>query len=344
MKISTRWHPILLCFLACPALAAPDRPILTFVQGEVMILSSPRDRSHSDAEVPKGHLRSKFNGKHYLSQRPSVGDEVAIDAWIRTFPGARARLVYPNGDQLNVGPGTFFRIESRKPDAEAPSREGMTFEYGAVRAIISKSGPRSGIRIRSRSATLGVRGTDFVIEELGAHRENSITSVTLIRGRLSVQSKGKGATQEVQTGETAFADATQGARKFATSQTELKRSMVLTEQSPAAAPRPAMLQPEVAEKLKALENQARETTVQDMIQYAKTPEEKARIQALARDSSSAQKLNATAVAVLVVKAPSDSPGLKLVREEDRRNRKLTDTELKELEGDAYRKYYDSTQE
>jgi hypothetical protein len=183
-----------------------------------------------------------------------------------------------------------------------------------------------------------------VIEELGVHRGNSTTSVTLIRGSLLVQSKGKGATQEVRAGETAFADATQGARKFATSQTELKRSMVLTEQSRAAAPSPAMLQPEIAEKLKALENQARETTVQDMIQYAKTPEEKARIEALARDGSSAQKLNAEAVAVLVVKAPSDSPGLKLVREEERKNRKLTDTELKELEGDAYRKYYDSTQE
>jgi hypothetical protein len=337
------WGLLISAGLPLSAWAGSDRPILTLVQGEVMILSSPRDRSHGDSEVPKGQVRSKFDGKHYLSRKPAVGDEVELDAWIRTFPGARARLVYPNGDQLNVGPGSFLKIESRKPDDESASREGMTFEYGSVRAIISKTGPRSGIRIRSRSATMGVRGTDLVIEELGSRRGDSTTAVTLIRGSLSVQPKGARAAQEVRSGETAMTGSKSGARKYATSQTELKRSLVLTEQSPAVQVRPESVRPEVAEKLKALEKQAREATVEDMVRYAATPEEKARIEALARDGASAQKLNAAAVAVLVVKAPADSPGLKLVREEDRKNRKLTDSELKELEGDAYQKYYDSTQ-
>jgi len=313
---------------------ASDQPVVTLAQGEVTILSAPRAGAHDS--VPAGFSRSKFEGKFYLSKKAIIGDAVALQSWVRTMPGARARLVYPNGDQLNVGPGSFFSLEMQK----GAKAETLNFEYGMVRSIISKSGPRSGFRVRTPSAVMGVRGTDFVIEELAGQKA---TSLTLIRGAVSLQPNGVKVAQEVKTGETAIAESAKAPEKFATSQTELKRALVLTEKSKVIPAESVEVPSQVAEQVKKLEAQARETTVKDVVQYAATPEEKARLQKIVATAEDVQAINAAAVQLRVEQAPKDSPGLQRIIEETRKTTKRTEVDLRELEKDPYQKYFDSTQ-
>jgi hypothetical protein len=335
-----------LAMICIPRAFAGDAPVLTLAQGEVMILASPQSTAHEEA--PAGFTRSKFQGKYYLAKRALLGDALEYDSYIRTLPGARARLVFPNGDQFNVGPASFFKIEKGGSAGKGKSEgDTLKMDYGMVRAIISKGGPRSNFRVRTPSAVMGVRGTDFVVE--GSSGPGHGTSLTLIRGAVAlapVDAKGAGAKpQEIKAGETAFTEKSKVPEKFATSQAELKRVVVLTEKS-ATAP-VAQAAPEVADKVaeavQKLESQARESTVKDLVRYAQTPEEKAKLEKLSGGGADARALNDAAVELRVEKAPVDSPGLKRIIENIKKSTKRSAVELKDLEKDPYGTYFEGTQ-
>jgi hypothetical protein len=304
-----------------PAFAAGEA-IVTQLQGEVMLLSAPQADSH--AVVPEGQLRAKFEGMHYLSRKARVGDRVELPGCVRTLPNARARLVYPNGDQINVGPGTFFRLDDVRS---------MKMDYGLVRAIISKAGPRNQLKVRTASAVMGVRGTDFVVEAQGAANP---TSLTLIRGSVSLQPEGVAVAREIKTGETAVAEVAKPPETYKTSQIELKRALVMTEKTgnpsttgPAAEPLP--------EIVRQLEAQAKATTVQDIVGYASTPEEKERLQKAAEKATDAAALNAAVIRMRVARAPEQSPRSELIREEMQKF--APEAESKPAEKNEFDKYF-----
>jgi hypothetical protein len=323
---------ILVSFVyAAPVFAATGDPVLTQSQGDVQLFAQPSETSH--AVVPAGFVRSKFEGKHYLTKKVSLGDELPVEAWLRVFPGGRARLVYPNGDQINVGPGSFFKLE------DGGKTKGMKMEYGMIRAIISKQGPRSNFKVRTPSATMGVRGTDFVVEIAGAKTQ---TALTLIRGSVSLRPEGVATEKEIQTGQTAVAEVKKAAETFETSKVELKRALVLTERATAVGPKDATAEP-VSEAVKKLEVQAKQTAVKDVMDYARTPEEKARFLKLAERSADAQAFNQAVVQIQVAQAPVESPRSKQILREIKQRTKRTDVELRDLEKDPYQQYFDSTQ-
>lgn len=327
--------------LPCAMASAGDQPVLTLVQGEVIILSSPQGEAHEEAAP--GFTRSKFQGKYYLAKKALLGDGLEYDSYIRTLPGARARLVYPSGDQFNVGPATFFKIEKGSKSGNAKA-DTLQMDYGMVRAVISKGGPRNNFRVRTPSAVMGVRGTDFVVE--GGNGSSKGTSLTLIRGTVElapVDAKGASSKpQLVEAGETAFTEKAKAPEKFATSQAELKRVVVLTEKSAAAPVVEAT--GEAAARIQKLETQARDSTVKDLVQYAQSPEEKARLEKLSESGADVKALNAAAVELRVEKAPTDSPGLKRIIEQIRKSTKRSALELKDLEKDPYGTYFEGTQQ
>jgi hypothetical protein len=301
-----------------PLAHAAGEAVVTQMQGEVMILALPQAEPH--ASVPEGQSRAKFEGQHYLSRGAKVGERIELPGCVRTLPNARVRLVYPNGDQINVGPGTFFRLEDTRS---------MKMDYGLVRAIISKAGPRSQLKVRTASAVMGVRGTDFVVESVGATNQ---TALTLLRGSVSLKPEGVEVAREVKTGETAVAEVAKPPETYKTSQIELKRALVMTEKTekaPASEP--------VPEGVKQLEAQAKATTIQDIVGYAKTPEEKERLQKAAEKAVDAAALNAAVVRMQVAKAPVESPRAELVREEMKR---VAPESVKPAEKNAFDKYFD----
>lgn len=159
---------------------------LTQLQGEVKLFTHPSKK----IEGPAPH--ALFEGEYYSVRDAKSGDQVENGNILRTPVGAQARVVFENGDQFNLGGGTAYRIfwdsKARKPGAAAvkgavkPMTE-LQLMYGKLRGVISKAGPRNRLSIKTRTAVMGVRGTDFFIADEG----DKGTEVSVLRGAVEVK-------------------------------------------------------------------------------------------------------------------------------------------------------------
>ncbi len=159
---------------------------LTAVEGEVILLSRPSKKFSNTTPPPV-----MYEGEYFQSQLAQVGMHVEKGNVLRTTLQGRARVIYENGDQFNVAPGTAYRIDwQEKLDAKSNAKSKnfetrMELLHGKIRGIIDKAGPRNQLRIRTRAAVIGIRGTDFTINCEGAENK---TEVSILRGAVEVRS------------------------------------------------------------------------------------------------------------------------------------------------------------
>jgi len=161
---------IILSFVFEPTPVIAEDATITRLSGKVQILSLGMEKSDSEATTVK------FEGNFYTFRAGKVGLKVIVGNIIQTGLKGKVRLVYPNGDQIHVGSATSYRIlKTKKPEVK--------IDFGKVRAQISKKGRRKRLGIRTMSATLGVRGTDFYVYDSGRLGQ---TEVSVLRGQVNV--------------------------------------------------------------------------------------------------------------------------------------------------------------
>lgn len=169
----------LVSLLLCSTTIAADHVgVIVKVQGNAELLADP-----STKVIGKGpHVL--FEGKYYQLQKMRLGLKVDNGAVIRTNKDSKVKIVFKNGDQFNIGEATSYRISwtakkmNGKDDAST-----VDLMYGTLRGIVSKKGPRSGMKVQTKHAVMGVRGTDFYIGQKGTSGESSIS---VLRGKVSV--------------------------------------------------------------------------------------------------------------------------------------------------------------
>ncbi len=165
------------------AIASEQAGTITQLEGKVMLFTNPAKTPGSGGA--KEGARALFEGQYYLVRDAKLGDRVEQGNILRTPPAAKARVVFENGDQYNVGPGTAYKVswksDSQDPGAASPE---VNLMYGKLRGIVAKGGPRSKLQVRTASATMGVRGTDFFI---ASQDEDKGTEVSIIRGAVEVK-------------------------------------------------------------------------------------------------------------------------------------------------------------
>jgi hypothetical protein len=302
---------------------------LTQVEGDVKVFSHPSKTLQKDSGT---HVL--YEGEYYIAANASVGDKVDQGNIVRTAPGAKARVVFDNGDQINVGPATAMRIFWNKDARIANTR--MDLAYGKIRGIVEKGGPRSHLQIRTRTATMGVRGTDFFIADSG---NDGGTEVSIMRGAVEVTPKVAGAKPvEVKQGMSAdvppvnppvaekkaeagkaLAPVAPAVELRKTTQEELagiQKSSTIDKKAEA----PAAAKPEVA----ALEKKAVATTLKDIKIY--DPKLYAALES--KKPTSTDEINAHVVKELAKEAPK-APA----------NHKPYKSEVDDLEQGAYEKYF-----
>ena len=180
------WKNVLLMCAATSAvtgatsvLASDQIGTVTDIQGDVKLFTHPSKTLQKTDGV---HVL--FEGEYYLVGQAKPGQKLEHGNILRATPGAKARVIYNNGDQFMVGPGTAFRVFWDKDSPSANTR--IELAYGKVRGVVEKGGPRSHLQIRTKTATMGVRGTDFFIADDGA---DGGTEVSIIRGAVKVEPK-----------------------------------------------------------------------------------------------------------------------------------------------------------
>lgn len=324
---------------------------LTQLEGDITLFSNPSKTLHKEGSDKP---RALFEGEYYLFEKPKVGDRVQLGNIVRTALGSKVRVVFDNGDQFNVGPGTAYRVFWDKDSAKGQTE--VKLMYGKLRGVIEKGGPRSQLKVRTRSATMGVRGTDFFIAE---NPKDGETEISVIRGSVEVKAEAPKGTpeaeepkaQEIPSGfsativaqpevmtpaKTTTAQAADGAKAAPiaplvvpvieirkTTQEDLsgiKKSSELAK-APEA---PVTQSKELTQKLEKLESKAVETTLKDIKKY--DPKLFAKLET--QTVKNTNELNASAVETLIKEAPK-AP----------KKRKPFKSELDDLENGAYEKYF-----
>lgn len=86
------------------------------------------------------------------------------DVFVTSSNGA-VKLLFNDRSIVDVGPSTLFEVKKFEPKQGNDRQVDLDLTYGAVRSVITKPLQGKGrFRIRTPSATMGVRGTEFLVK------------------------------------------------------------------------------------------------------------------------------------------------------------------------------------
>jgi hypothetical protein len=167
----------------------------------------------------------KVGGK---AQAMKPGFDVKEGDVINTASDGKAKIMLEDKTILDIGPSALFKVEKYSANHGGDRNIGLSMPYGTTRVAVSKPIAAGGkFQIRTRTATMGVRGTEFVVQsEMGA------TIAAAIAGPSQDKSGGKsksGAADKASTKVTVI----QGKVEVAQTKTESKEGEA---RKPAAAP------------------------------------------------------------------------------------------------------------
>jgi len=130
--------------------AALLAPLLAFAQGQVQHLSGTLHVQRADGSV------------RLLSEKSQVltGDVVSTER------DSYAQIRMTDGGQITLRPNTQLRIEGYQFSEQEPAKDSFVFALlkGGLRAVtglIGKRVNRDAYKLRTATATVGIRGTDF---------------------------------------------------------------------------------------------------------------------------------------------------------------------------------------
>ncbi|MEZ4872562.1 MAG: FecR family protein [Bdellovibrionales bacterium] len=272
-------------------------------------------------------------------------------------------MTFVNGDSMMLGPGSALSLAELKDAIKSNKSDGqiMNLIYGKVRSVISKTGPRQNMRIKTKSAVAGVRGTDFFVAYNGA---KDATEISVLRGKVAVnttQDLKKADTKLLKKGYTAEIKNIRAPKELPSALPQkgsVQGKQVRSQKIAAVAgfEKPISIRilskeklqlintestvkmdkgkieeapPEVKELIDRLEKKAVEVVVEDI--KANDPEQFKKIENVASNATSIEMINSAVINDLETKAPIESEARKLSEEELLRNLKTGD--------DVYQKYF-----
>ncbi len=162
--------------VSAEAQAGPQVGTITSIQGIVKLFHSPGE----EMEGPPPHVL--FENEYFSVRDVKVGDRLENKNILRVSPGSSAKVIYDNGDMITVGSSTAYRINWKKDDVKAETTINMM--YGKIRGVVAKGGPRSRLKVKTASATMGVRGTEFFVADGGPEKG---TEISILRGSVDVK-------------------------------------------------------------------------------------------------------------------------------------------------------------
>src|SRR5256885_3683589 len=97
----------------------------------------------------------------------TINQQIASGATVTTGPDAQAVLRFDDGQGVVLNQNTEFRIVDYRYTEAAPQQDRSVFDLlrGAARFVTGAMGRRSqqALQVRAPQATIGVRGTDFML-------------------------------------------------------------------------------------------------------------------------------------------------------------------------------------
>lgn len=148
------------------------------ISGDVRVFANPSEK----IQGPPPHVL--YEGKYYSVAPAKLGMKLDNGNILETGGNAKARVIFKNGDQFNIGEGTAYTISWQEKGTKDSGASVVNMMRGQLRAIVSKQGPRNNMEVKTKFASMGVRGTDFYVEKRGNIGE---TKLTVLRGEVSLK-------------------------------------------------------------------------------------------------------------------------------------------------------------
>jgi hypothetical protein len=146
----------------------------------VLILALPFALSNSawaeeKANIPAGDivsvsgtvlLRSDAKSDQAKMRTAKAGDVIYTQDVINTGSDGRIKVLMKDKSIVDLGPSALFKIDDFKGKKGAADREvDVSMVYGTMRAAVTQKLEGKGkFKVRTPSATMGVRGTEFVVK------------------------------------------------------------------------------------------------------------------------------------------------------------------------------------
>jgi hypothetical protein len=174
--------------------AALVAPLAALAQGTVQFLSGTLS-----VQRPDGSVR-------LLSEK----SELKVGDLVTTEKDSYAQVKFTDGGQVTLRPQTQVKFEGYSFSDAAPQKDGfaMSLLKGGMRSVtglIGKRGNRDAYRVGTSTATIGIRGTDFVLIVIPQGGQAGLaagTYITVAQGAVGVIAGG--AEQLVGAGQTGF--------------------------------------------------------------------------------------------------------------------------------------------
>lgn len=135
----------------------------------------------SGKEKPEDRL-IKYLDQTYRVEPVTKGMKLDNGYIINTGPDSKLKVIFNNGDHIFVAPNTQYEIKWARQHLKDEGPTTMTLLRGAVRGVIEKDGPRSGMKIITKGTVMGIRGTDFQISQF----RSGLTQVSVLRGQIEL--------------------------------------------------------------------------------------------------------------------------------------------------------------
>jgi hypothetical protein len=123
------------------------------------------------------------------------GDKLYKGSVVNTGSNGAVKLLMTDRTILDLGPSSLFKLNEYELKSVGDRKVDMSLDYGQVRASVNEkiSSTKGKFTIRTKAATMGVRGTEFVVNspmpsmsEAGKVAEPPKMSLTVMHGKVEV--------------------------------------------------------------------------------------------------------------------------------------------------------------
>jgi hypothetical protein len=156
-------------------IAADNVAVIVRITGDIQLLTDPSPTVKGEGP------HAKFEENYYTVKKAKRGAKLDQGNVIQAGKDAKAKLIYKNGDQISVTSLSAYQVTWDQAQNKAST---VDLLYGKIRGQIKKNGERSGLKIKTKSAVMGVRGTDFVV---ASRSSSGASEVTVLRGEVGVK-------------------------------------------------------------------------------------------------------------------------------------------------------------
>ncbi len=146
------------------------------VQGTVLIRQDDQDKSKNEKSI-----------------QLQAGNNVFAGDLINTGSNGSVKILLKDKTIVDLGPSSLFKVTQFKPKKGADREVDLDMMFGKVRIGVSKKITGTGkFNIKTKAATMGVRGTEFVVSsalDVSDSKEKSTppkTEVTVLQGKVDV--------------------------------------------------------------------------------------------------------------------------------------------------------------